>query len=92
MRLTTKYWIGLRHVGDSTSEPIIEEMTMQEAVQRLGRFLLANTLTRRIEWIMARSEDEIRSRFDAKHQQNQADAFDDLESMLADIEAESEAT
>ena len=59
MKSDTQTILGIRSVGDGDAKPIIESMTTIEAVKTIARFVVESTMTKRFQFCMARSRDEV---------------------------------
>lgn len=79
-------WLGIKHVGKSEFEPVVEELKAMDCAKRIAGFIASESCARRFEFYMARTKEEILSRLDPRREQNKADAFDDIESMFNDLD------
>lgn len=58
MRADTEVVLGIRSVGDKGHEPIIESMTMIEAMKRVAQFVADSSMSQRFQFTFARSRED----------------------------------
>lgn len=56
MKATTEVVLGIRSVGAKAHEPIIESMTMIDALKRIARFVHDESMAQRFQFTLARSQ------------------------------------
>jgi hypothetical protein len=62
MKSTTKYWIGIHHIGLAAEEPKIEFLDSKSLVLLIARFVAETQLATRIEIKIGRSKEEVENR------------------------------
>lgn len=101
MQGNTKVWLGIRHVGDSSHSDDYLELTAQEAISVITRFMARNSLKTRMVFVVGRYKEDLEVQFaESRRGKNEIKendtAFDDFyskyltEDMRADIEAEND--
>ena len=98
MKATTKYWIGVRHVGDSEWVDRVEELSAADMVRMFMGVLAEVNLARRIDVAVARTEEEVRKRLEErvtspvrKKVDLDADLLADFDRLWAEVEGEPQA-
>ena len=86
MKGNTKVAMGIRHVGDANHEDEISHGPMIDQIKTMARFMAANSMATRFEFVFARTELEVFQRFADKTRVNQSTMRDDkLDGMLNDM-------
>ena len=95
MKSTTEYWFGSRHVGDSQWVVKPKLLSVKSMAQEMMRVMITVSLATRLEFVIARTEDEVRNRLmeHGNTGKSKKSADDDIanlfDQMLADMDIES---
>ena len=86
MRLSTKVWLGIHDIGNSKSEPVVNEVSVREAALQISQWLATHTLNKRIEIIIGRDADSVQLKRNRNEPKENLES--DILSMFANLDEE----
>lgn len=95
MKPSTKYWIGIKHVGLAADEPTTREMAWPEMIRLLMTTFSEVSLAKRIDVVVARTESECLDRLNMRggtgvgsrsgNAESQQSIEDEMQKMLEEL-------